>query len=192
MPFSALFWPDMPFSTPFLARKCRSILPNILNILHMLNFPARGLKSKYIQNEPTHRGGQWGGREGGGGGGGSSYCQLPRVLGRWDAAGMEPMKHDDAPDAPDRGTAKRYNTDMPHEVPTSSAKGPAQVRTVREACALSMNEAFGRWRSTGPTSGSKSEALIHQARWAKPLQSRYRSARPSTRSTIVRSRQPQY
>jgi hypothetical protein len=67
MPFNALFWPDMPFSTPFwpdmpfntlfLARKCRSILPNILNTLHMLGFPARGLKKIYnIQNEPTHVG----------------------------------------------------------------------------------------------------------------------------------------
>jgi hypothetical protein len=48
---------------------------------------------------------------------------------------MEPMKHDDAPHASDRGLAKRYNIDMPHEVPTAPAKGSAQV-TAREARAL--------------------------------------------------------
>ena len=64
MPFNALFWPryavqcslfstEVPFNALFLARKCRSMPPNILNILHMLDIPARELK-KNIQNEPTH------------------------------------------------------------------------------------------------------------------------------------------
>jgi hypothetical protein len=45
---------------------------------------------------------------------------------------MEPMKHDDAPDAPDRAIAiKWHTTAMPQEVPTS-VKGPAQARTVRD------------------------------------------------------------
>jgi hypothetical protein len=51
---------------------------------------------------------------------------------------MKPMKHDDAPHPPDRGLAKRYNIDMPHGVPTTSAKGSAQVRTARETRALNM------------------------------------------------------
>jgi hypothetical protein len=47
MPFSALFWPDMPFNTPFLARKCRSILPNILlNIFACAGFSGQGAKKK--------------------------------------------------------------------------------------------------------------------------------------------------
>ena len=51
---------------------------------------------------------------------------------------MKPMKHDDALHIPDRGLAKRYNIDMPHGVRTTSAKGSAQVRTVRETRALNM------------------------------------------------------
>jgi hypothetical protein len=30
---------------------------------------------------------------------------------------MKPMKHDGAPHTPDRRSAKRYNTDMPHGAP---------------------------------------------------------------------------
>ena len=48
------------------------------------------------------------------------------------------MKHDDAPHTPDRRLAKRYNIDMPHGVPTTSAKGSAQVRIVRATRALNM------------------------------------------------------
>ena len=51
---------------------------------------------------------------------------------------MKPMKHDDAPHTPDRRLAKRYNIDMPHGVPTTSAKGSAQVRIVRATRALNM------------------------------------------------------
>jgi hypothetical protein len=49
--------PDMPFGALFLARKCRSVLPNILNILHMLDIPARELKKKkkYIYISKTSR-----------------------------------------------------------------------------------------------------------------------------------------
>jgi hypothetical protein len=44
MPLSALFWPNMPFNALFLARKCRSVLPNVLNTLDVLDIPARELK----------------------------------------------------------------------------------------------------------------------------------------------------
>jgi hypothetical protein len=72
------------------------------------------------------------------------------------ACALKPMKHGDAPGAPDRGVAiKRHAIAMPHGVPTS-VKGPARVRTVCDMHTRTLNtkQAFGRcWRSTGPPSG---------------------------------------
>jgi hypothetical protein len=65
MPFNALFWPryavqcslfstEVPFNALFLARKCRSMPPDVLNILHMLDIPARELLKKNPKRADSH------------------------------------------------------------------------------------------------------------------------------------------